>query len=228
MNSRRVVNGALLGVLPILLLAGAAAARPPASPRFTPANVAHASDIPIPMNTMAVGVTSLLLSLDANGQVQNVQIERNFPGVTNIVRSAVQNWTYSPAMARGSAVPTSFYVSAVLNPYNPGGTGFSPLELDPPQFTPTADSSGFVPPTINSASWALYPSNTTAWGTVVLSVRVGVSGQVTQAHVVHGVPGLNQAAIQAVKTWSFNSATLHGNPIAAAIAIAFIFPRNTL
>ncbi|MCB1101000.1 MAG: energy transducer TonB [Kiritimatiellae bacterium] len=39
-------------------------------------------------------------------------------------------------------------------------------------------------------------------------------GNVTDAKVLKGLPmGLDEKAIEAIKTWTFKPATLHGNPV---------------
>jgi TonB family protein len=195
---------------------------------FHPPNLVRAGNIPYPPDTLAVGMVSLLVSLDARAHLQSVQALRTFPSLTGVVQDAVQNWKFTAAEMKGHMVSSDISVSAVFNPYNPGGTSFQALSLDPPRFTPTPPPGGpaFLPPQITSASFANYPANSVAWGTVVLAATIDATGQLTKVRAVHPVASLTTAAESALQTWSFAPATLDGQPAAANIIVAFVFPRN--
>jgi len=215
-----------------LLVSVTAASAPRPDPRkpsqFVCPDIAAASDIPYPVDTIAAGAVSLLLSLDSSAKIQNVQILRDFPSLTSSVQTAVQNWTFSPATLHGQTVASELSVSVIFNLFNPaGGAALQSLVLSPPQTIPP-DASQFTPPQITTASFANYPANSVSQGTVVLDVTVGKAGQVKTVRVIRDVPTLTQQAVAAVKTWQFNAATLRGQPIAAQIVIAFVFPRNTV
>ena len=197
-------------------------------PRFHSPDLARAGNIPYPPNTLAVGIVSLLVTLDARAQLQSVQVLRSFPSLTGVVQDAVQSWKFTAAAMRGSPVPADISVSAVFNPYNPGGTSFQALALDPPRFEPTPAPGGpaFLPPQITSASFAIYPVNSVAWGTVVLDATIDATGQVAKVRAVHTVASLTTPAETALRTWGFAPATLDGQPVAANIVVAFVFPRN--
>jgi len=222
-----------LGILVLAaLLAGVAGegarAFSPRRPRFHPPDLARAGNISYPPNSRAAGIVSLLVTLYARAQLQSVQVLRSFPSLTGVVQDAVQNWKFTPAAMRGSPVPADISVNAVFNPYNPGGTSFQALALDPPRFEPTPAPGGpaFLPPQITSASFAIFPVKSVAWGTVVLDATIDATGQVTRVRAVHTVASLTAAAESALRTWSFAPATLDGQPVAANIVVAFVFSRN--
>ena len=210
---------------------GTAALRavPSAAQKFTPPAVTGAGDIPFPPTSMAVGAVSLLLTLDGSGQVQNTQVLRDYPSLTGVVQTAVQGWQFAPASLGGTHVPANISATVIFNPYNPGGTSFASLALPPPNFTPTSapGGPGFIPPQILSASFAQYPANSVGFGTVVLDVRVEATGQIGKVRVVRKVASLTTPAINAVQTWAFNPATLHGQPVPADLVIGFVFGRNS-
>lgn len=195
-------------------------------PQYVPPDILSASNIPYPVDTLAVGAVSLLLNLDSNAQIQNMQILRDFPSLTSSVQDAVTTWTFRPAVLKGNPVPSEIPLTVIFNIFNPaGGAASQSLVLAPAQST-IPDASQFTPPQITQASFANYPAASVAQGTVVLDVTVGRTGQPKQIRVINDVPPLTQQAVIAVKTWEFNAATIHGQPIAAQIVIAFVFHRN--
>ena len=60
-------------------------------------------------------------------------------------------------------------------------------------------------------------------GTVVLHVLVAESGRVRDVTLIHGVTGLNDAAIEAARRWVFQSAMKDERPVAAWYEISFDF-----
>jgi TonB family protein len=79
-----------------------------------------------------------------------------------------------------------------------------------------------------SATYATYPPNTTAFGTVVLDVRIGSGGNVKGVNVVHGVAALTGSAITAVRTWGFSPAKRNGKAVDSRTVVAFVFPSPAL
>lgn len=200
--------------------------RPPKTPQYLPPDISSASGIAYPVNTLVAGAVTLLLSLDNSAHIQNVTILRDFQPLTSAVQNAAQNWAYTPASLNGQPVASNLSVTAIFNIYNPGGgAAYQSLVLSPIQ-TPAPDASQYVPPQITMASFANYPENSVSQGTVVLDVTVGKGGQPKKIRVVRGVQTLTQQAVNAVKTWSFNPASVQGQPIASQIIIAFVFQRN--
>jgi hypothetical protein len=187
--------------------------------RFAPPNIETAGDIPYPPNVMAVGVVSLLLSLDSNGQIQNVQAVRDFPSFTSVV-------PFTPGKLDGNPVPSEIGVTVIFNPSSPGGPAMQSLALSSPESIPP-DASQFTPPQITSASFASYPANSVAGGTVVLDLTVGKTSQVSRVSVIHGVASLTAPAVSSVKAWGFNAATFRGKPATSQVIVAFVFQSGT-
>jgi TonB family protein len=226
MNIKRTfvsIFAAILIVSPLVIPVQFGAAR---TPQYVPPDIVSASNIPYPEDTLAAGAVTLLLGLDNNAQMQNIEILRDFPSLTSAVQNVVTTWTFRPAALKGNPVPSEISLTVVFNIFNPaGGAASESLVLAPAQ-SPPPDASQFTPPQITQASFANYPAASVAQGTVVLDVTVGRAGQSKQIRVVNDVPTLTQQAISAVKTWGFNAATIHGQPIPAQIVIAFVFQRN--
>jgi TonB family protein len=226
MNKKRYFAIVTAMIVLASLLVAPLQSRPPKTPQYVPADISTASDIAYPVNTLAAGAVSLLLTLDSSAHIQNVMVLRDFQPLTSSVQSAVQNWTFTPASLNGQPVSSNLSVSVIFNIFNPaGGAAYQSLVLAPPQ-TPVPDASQYIPPQITMASFATYPGNSVSKGTVVLDVTVGKGGQAKKIRVVQGVQTLTQQAVSAVKTWSFNPATIQGQPIASQIVIAFVFQRN--
>jgi protein TonB len=63
-------------------------------------------------------------------------------------------------------------------------------------------------------------------GTVIVLATVGVDGSVSAASAVPGqgvATGLQEAAVAAVKTWTFNPATRDGKPVESAVHVPVTF-----
>ena len=60
-------------------------------------------------------------------------------------------------------------------------------------------------------------------GVVILEARVGEDGRVTRARVLRSIPGLDQAALDAVAQWAFEPTLLNGQPIPIVITVTISF-----
>ena len=207
-------------------MAGPTRSAPYRISQFISPGIVSATDVQYPVNSMAAGAVSLLLSIDSNAKIQSVQVLRDFPSLTSSVQNAVHNWKLTPATLNGHPVPSEISVTVIFNIFNPaGGAAYQSLVLSRPLSVP-ADESHFTPPQISMASFAKYPANSVSMGTVVLDVTVNRTGNPSNIRVIRGVPTLTEQAVLAVKSWGFNAATIQGQPTAAQMVIAFVFPRN--
>jgi len=220
----------LSGVLAVLLTTAATGVRglAPSHGTFTPPDVRSAGDIPLPFQSLALGMVSFLVTLDASGGIQNVQVMRDVPALTGVAQTAVRSWHFVPATKKGVPVPSNISVSVVFNPYNPGGASFQTLTLAPPMVAPSPvpDGPAFVPPQVSSAAFAQYPTASVGFGTVVLDLKIGAGGQLTNVRVVRKIASLTTPCINAVHGWTFDPATLDGKPVAAGLVVAFVFGVN--
>ncbi len=196
-----------------------------AAPHFVPPDITSATDIAYPINNIASGLVSLQVNLTATGQVQNVLVVRDIPGLTARAVSAVTSWTFTAAKLDGQAVASSINVQVV---FNPGAPQNQNLQLTPGAPVPQPNPPGYLPPTLSQVSYAVYPPNSIAQGAVVLDAQVDKSGQIKKLTPIRAVPSLTQAAIAAAKTWSLNPAKLNDKPLEAKLAIAFVFRSPTI
>jgi TonB family protein len=221
---RKLESAIFVFVLILLIAVQFAAAQQP-DEKFESPDVLSATDISYPMNTTTTGLVTLAFTVAANGHLKNPRVLRDTPPLTSAAQSAIRNWTFKAAYSNGQSVASLISVSVVFNPFNPSATAITGLSLTSP--TPAgAGATTFVPPQITSASYAIYPSNSLATGTVVLSLTVGKSGDVHAVRVVHGVAALTSSATQAVKAWKYNAGTLNGQPVTSKLIVAFVFQRN--
>jgi outer membrane biosynthesis protein TonB len=211
----------MLAVL-LLVYAGFAATRSEVSAgsHFVPPDVTAASDIPYPIDNIASGVVSLSVNVSEAGQVQNLEVMRGISGLSGAAINAVNTWTFLPGKLDGVAVPSTIIVQVV---FNPGTLQNQNLPLSEGALVTPPLPSGFQPPQMAQAFYAVYPANSLATGTVVLDLLINKFSEVKEVTPVRSVPSLTEAAIAAVKTWTINPATLNEKKLSAKVIVAFVF-----
>jgi len=192
---------------------------------FVSPDVVTAGEIPYPSDSIASGIVTLSINLDEAGQIQNVQVLRDIPSLTDPAVAAVKSWRFAPGKLEGKPVASSLNVSVV---FSPGNLQTHDLTLGPLQPTTAPNPPGYLPPEIAAASYANYPINSVATGTVVLDATIGKSGEVKNLFPIRPVPSLTSAAISAFKKWTINTATFHGKAITSKLIIAFVFRPPTV
>jgi len=94
--------------------------------------------------------------------------------------------------------------------------------------TPPPLPAGYLPPEVAVGSFASYPVNSVAQGTVVLDVTVDKYGNIKRTDVIRDVPSLTPEAITAVKRWTISPATFNGKAITSKLIVAFVFRSPTM
>jgi len=85
----------------------------------------------------------------------------------------------------------------------------------------------FDPPSVITATEAVYPLQSVVSGTVVLEVSLDDAAKITDIRVVHGIASLTEPAQRSVREWTFQAAKLDGKPVSSKIVVAFSFvPPN--
>jgi TonB family protein len=192
------------------------------SAHFVPASVTKAGDIPYPANSLDAGVVTLSVYVEKTGQVLGVTILRDIPSVSGPAAAAVRSWTYTPATLDGKPVQSTLTINIE---YDPGFLGADNIPLPPPsQVQPISkDDPPFLPPVLNTATFAPYPAKAKAQGAVVLNVTLDTNGNASQVVTLRDAPPLTASATAALKNWNFTAATYDGNPIQSHMAVAFVF-----
>ncbi|HSY66478.1 MAG TPA: energy transducer TonB [Terriglobales bacterium] len=222
---RQFLRIATLLLLASALVLGTARPAPATHPQhFTPPDILTASDIPYPATTVAAGVVTLAVNLDATGQIMNVQTLRDIPTVTTQATLAVQNWTYAPASLNGKNVRSTLIVNIV---FDPAFLESNNIPLGPPESfqPPNPKATSYTPPQLFTATFPPYPTNGLGSGAVVLDVAVNSQGKIAHVATVRDVPTLTAAAAAALQHWSFSAAIYGNTPLASKVVVAMVF-RN--
>lgn len=189
--------------------------------KFMAPNLINGGEISYPMSSSSPGIVTLQVNLDGYSNIQSVQVIRDVPPLTSAAQTAVQGWSFTGATQNGNGAPSSIRVTAVFNPFNPAGVALPSPGLGPAE---NGGSAPYIPAQVTTATYATYPPNSVAFGTVVLDVKIGSGGDVKKVSVVRGVVGLTGTATTAVKTWGFRPATRNGKAVESHTVVAFVFP----
>lgn len=103
----------------------------------------------------------------------------------------------------------------------------SPSDLAPPPAAPEVRRGGDVhAPKLVSSILPIYPAMARSagmGGNVVMEVSISATGAVVAAKVVSGPPLLRQAAVDAVRRWKYQPATLNGSAVPVDITVTMAF-----
>jgi TonB family protein len=188
--------------------------------KYHSAGISQAGNIAYPLNTQAPGFVTLDVSVDASGAVQNINVIRDVAPLTAAAQTAVNSWQFTGAALEGKHVSGVVRVDVAFNPYNPSGVGLPGETLQ----APNGSASGkFVPAGLQKATYAQYPPDTVAGGTVVLKVAVGKSGKVHGVTTLQGTGVLATSATAAAKNWVFAPALYEGKPVGSEVVVVFVF-----
>jgi TonB family protein len=193
---------------------------------FRSAEVVSASQIEIPVNSVANGIVELNLTIGEAGNVEDVHVARPLVSATDEAVRSVKTWKFSPATMRGKPVESRLTVFVV----------FCPLAIPTPDLPLTMIAGDAIPvayilPSVSpEVTEAKYPPDgiaRTVGGTVILRVLVGADGQPGLVRVVKDAPSMTESARIAVAGWKFSPAQVNGKPAISGVVVAFAF-RNPI
>jgi protein TonB len=105
-----------------------------------------------------------------------------------------------------------------------------PIEHAPPAaalpLSPIRLHAGMQPPRKLTHVDPIYPpvaQSARIEGTVILETVIDIDGHVTSVRVLRSIPLLDQAAMDAVKRWSFTPTLLNGTPVPIALTVTVRF-----
>jgi periplasmic protein TonB len=133
----------------------------------------------------------------------------------------------------GPEPPFASNIGAEMSTGTPGGDGLNPFGAKPPVtvvHTPATSSirlpSKFVEGNLIFKTIPQYPviaKTVGQQGTVVLQAVISKAGAIEKLQVVSGPPMLQQAAIDAVKTWRYRPYLLNDQPVEVETTVNVIF-----
>jgi len=208
-----------------LFLIGCIAVAAVAHASFTPPNVTFVTDAYLPYEVVFDGLVVLDVSLDKRGDVIGTQALRDPGSMVPAAVTSVRTWKVKPGLLGNSAIPSEMTAVFVYRP-RPNGPAAA---LPPKDFKPvlphshTDETIDYVPAGIVSFAYPDYPANSVAWGSVIVQITVNSEGRMENAEVLRGMAPFTDLAVDALRNWRFQAATLNGKPVSSQLPIAFIF-----
>jgi protein TonB len=202
----RLVMPAMVAAVPVMNIAGPAARanvepptqpeRRPDTPPPPPPPLAAGAAPPAPLESPASIEPETGAETGADG-------DANGPGAGD------------PNGVEGG-VPGGIVGGTVGGTLMPGSTAAPPMRV----------GGGIEPPRKIKDVRPVYPQSALAdqsRGTVLIEAVVGTDGKVHDAKIIHSVPLLDQAALDAVRQWEFVPSRLNGVPVAVIITVIVQF-----
>lgn len=174
-------------------------------------------------HVVAGGEVFLEVEVDARGRVAGMTTLRSTPPFTDLVRDAVEQWSFEVAAADPGRGPSRLLVAAVFRPPILG-SGPTPGVAPQDEGTP----SRAIPYPVHVVA-PLYPVTALGDGQVLIELAVGTDGAVTAASVVDVEGPFGEISLEAVHGWRFRPAELAGQRVAtlAYVILGFRAPVTT-
>jgi hypothetical protein len=194
---------------------------PKEKPPFQPAETLSVTDIPLPiLCVVADGFVVLDALISETGEVQKVEVRRDFACLTPLAVQAVEEWKFSPATLAGKAIASRMPVAVTFRPPSMYAAPVTLPELKPQ--TEAAIQAEFQPAEVIHAAFPDYGATVVAVGTVVLEVTLSAKGEAKEVKVLRDLPLLTEEAKAVVGEWRFMPAAFNGNPVQSKIVLAFV------
>ncbi|HVC20618.1 MAG TPA: TonB family protein [Vicinamibacterales bacterium] len=164
------------------------------------------------------------LTVDKTGRVSGVELMAATPGFEGPVKTALAGWRFRPATGPGGhPVPSHVLVVVIYRPpvlYNTPTIGNPMRQL--------AAWPASVPFPIATTTPA-YPPQAAGDDVVLVTMRVGADGTLTDARTTGPPSGFDQASLDAARQWRFRPARPGGTraPSAACLIFGFRQPVAT-
>jgi TonB family protein len=152
----------------------------------------------LPLEAVTGGEVILQVSLGPVGQVKSIEVLKHSPGFTEPLEAAVRQWRFGPSETGGDR---QVLVAGMFRP---------PTLVDVATPVPPAPAAGAAVPIPVRWERPAYPPTALGDGVVVVEVRVGAGGAVSDATVVHSSPAFDGAARDTARRWSFRPAVRQG------------------
>ena len=153
------------------------------------------------------GVVILEAKIDEKGRVMDAMILRSIPELDQAAIDAVRQWVYEPLLIDGKPTKVLFTVTVRFQ------LGEKDIEKFAEGAVKVTDT--IPPPRLIKKVDPVYPtiaSQAGVEGVVILEARTDVDGRVKNVRVLRSVPLLDQAAIDAVRQWTYEPLIIDGQP----------------
>jgi len=175
----------------------------------------------------AEGVVILQLRTDAEGRVKKTMVLRSIPLLDQAAIDAVRQWVYEPLVIDGQSKETVFTVTVRFQLKKEKEKAVNEEEKELERETGEVSESGEVrPPRIIKKVEPVYPKEARQagiQGTVLLEAMTDNKGNVVKVKVLESIPGLDQAAIDALKQWKYEPVIIEGQPKSVVFTVAMRF-----
>jgi TonB family protein len=180
------------------------------------------------------GVVIIEAKIDESGKVVDIMVLKSVPGLDPSAMDAVRQWEYEPMTIAGKAVKVVFTVTVKFaldkdKAKDAGvGIGAGDMEQKLKEFekgaVPCKDD--IQPPRLIKQVDPVYPEEARQKkieGIVILSIKTDESGKVIDAMILRSIPGLDDAALSAVKQWIYEPLILDGKAVRALFTVTVRF-----
>ena len=217
------MRGLILALMVFGNVCAGTAQNEPLRPAFQPAEPRSVADIQPYDRCVETGTVVLNVVINETGKVQEVEVRRNIPCLTQVAVQAVKEWVFSPAMLAGKPIASRMPVAVTFESQRSAPNPF-PLPKLIPQ-TAAAVQAEFQPAEVTRAGFPpFHPGYTLAMRAVVLEVTLSVKGEAEEIKVLRDLPPFTAPAKAVVGDWRFTPATFNGHPIRSKVLLAFVSP----
>ncbi len=157
------------------------------------------------------GTVIIEATTDLNGRVKKTKVLKSVPFLDEPSVKAIRQWVYEPVVINGQPRPIVFTVTIDFSlHYEEKDKVLSDL----------------TPPKLMTRVVPVYPPEAKKAGiegTVILGATIDGEGKVTDVKVLESVPGLDQAAVDALKQWVYTPVWVNNQPVIYTFTVAVKF-----
>jgi TonB family protein len=157
------------------------------------------------------GTVIIEATTDLKGRVKKTRVLKSVPFLDEPAVKAIRQWVYEPVVISGRPRPIVFTVTIRFSLHN-GGKDKGQTDIEPPKLITRVVP--VYPPEAKKAGIE---------GTVILGATIDGEGKVTDVKVLESVPGLDQAAVDAVKQWVYTPVWVNNQPVIYTFTVAVKF-----
>jgi TonB family protein len=167
-----------------------------------------------PAEALRLGIEGTVIveaTTDLEGRVESIKILKPMPPLDQAAVKAIKKWRYDPYMINGRPRRVVFTVTVGFSLHG-GKTNDALAAVGPPVRLKRVDP--------------IYPEEAKKAGiegTVVLGATIDGEGKITDVKVLESVPGLDQAAVDALKQWLYAPVRVGGQPITYSFTVSVRF-----